>query len=706
MIGPLLLSAPAIDAIVWSENDVAVGRMAEARIEARATFKDPDDPADVRLDATIVAPDGTAIELPGFRDDAGWRVRWTPLAEGEHRVSFRLTDKTGVADAERRIRAGAASGPGFVGISTRDRRYFAFRKGDRSFFPIGTNLGWGGTADARDGWITKLAANGGNWIRIWLAPGWTTFGIEEAGPVAEGKGLGRYRRGKFAELDRLMRTCREKDVYVQFCLQSYNDFRDRDAFNEWEKSPWNLANGGPLRIWSELWDDEDADRLMRRKLRTLVARYAADPNLFAWEFFNEVDMTRDYRTDRVRGWHVRMAAELDRLDPYDHPRTTSFAAPAGDRAIDTLPGLDFVQSHTYDGDPVAVVASTHARKLGYGKPHFFGEVGADAGGPRDDVDPDGLQFRDPMWISLAWGLSGAAMPWWWDSYIAPRDLWGAFRPLAETVKGVDFPGEEFRVARPTLAYAGNPRALRVRDLSLGNGPRSWSPSPANRPRTVVVQPSGKIAGGPVSGVLHGVRNHPELHNPLRIRTAYSRPTTLEIAVGDVSGFGGAKLTVEMNGRRILTRDFPDPDDSRDGKTLTKFAGPIRIPIPRGGHVLTIRNPGRDWVMVNYRILGGLTTTKPPLEGWGSVGTTTAFAWIRQAGRSWKAVAVDRRPFPPFAGGTIALEGLASGRWRVTFLSTRSGRAISSRVVEVRLGGVLRSPLPTIEGDVAMKAVRV
>jgi hypothetical protein len=196
------------------------------------------------------------------------------------------------------------------------------------------------------------------------------------------------------------------------------------------------------------------DRRYRNKLRYLVARYAAFPSVFSWEFWNEVDQVRDYRAETVRDWHARMGDALRKLDPYGHLLTTSEADPMGSRKLDLISQLDYVQTHVYgDPDLVASVAYQQARKESWGRPHVIAEVGADTADAHGEDDPDGPQFHDPIWASIATGASGAALAAHWADYGAPRkleSLFGAVRPFLE---GIDFPAEDFRATDVTLAYA-------------------------------------------------------------------------------------------------------------------------------------------------------------------------------------------------------------------------------------------------------------
>jgi hypothetical protein len=50
-------------------------------------------------------------------------------------------------------------------------------------------------------------------------------------------------------------------------------------------------------------------------------------------------------------------------------------------------------------------------------------------------------------------LGGGAMPWWWDSYVDPKNLYYHWRALADFWKGEDLRDGDFQPVR-VLCYGG------------------------------------------------------------------------------------------------------------------------------------------------------------------------------------------------------------------------------------------------------------
>ncbi|RYG45844.1 hypothetical protein EON79_11625 [bacterium] len=713
---------------------------AELRADVTGPVRDAFDSDDVRLDARIVTPSGKRLSVPGFLyqpftrkvgvltrpiailstqaladgkasptettgdgeilSAAGskeWRVRFAPMEKGTYKVALFWKTKGGQASAPAKSLTVSAAKGGFVGVSRRDPRYFALTDGT-PYWPIGTNLGWSGARGLRDfeNWIPAFAGAGANWGRLWLAPHWTTFALERPGQ-------GPIDLGNAWRLDRVLGLAERSGMRLALCIESYNVLRDKINWPEWERSPLNRSNGGPLARPADFWTDPEAARRFRSKLRYLVARYGASSAVMSWEFWNEVDGITDYDAAKVRAWHERMANHLKAVDPYRHLVTTSFGgygAAAGDAETFKMPGLDYAQTHSYEAPDLAVAVDEANRRLGgLGKPHFVGEVGADTSGPREKEDLEGMQIHDPLWASLAVGDGGAAMPWWWDSYVFPQKHYRLFRPIADFIRGVAFDREGFQRATPRIEFAQPPAVPERKDVTFTSGFPGWKPSVENSPRTIRITRQGADDLRPLSSFQQGTGNHADLHNPITFEIDLPWPTRVVAEVTDVSGYGGAKFLATLDGQKAIERDFPDPDGDRVTDTLKQFAGDYAVEVPAGRHTVRIENPGQDWFQVSFRIVNAAERTGPPLRAWAVAGKSTVIAWVRQEDRTWRAVAVQKKPFPPVPPSVLVFPGL-KGSWSAEVWDTRTGKILARPPVKDG-----RVPLPKVETDVAVKLKR-
>lgn len=704
-----------IRAVHLEQSSVPVYECLDISLDLTATFQNPFDPEDVAVDATVRPPSGKSYVVPGFFDQTRpigngksmprWRLRIAPKVEGEHEVVVRLKDRTGSSTQSFRFTATAAKSPGFIGISPRDHRYFEFSNG-KSYFPIGSNLAW-----SREGvglyerWIPELGKVNANFARIWLSPPWTTFGLEVAGKSSDGKGVGQYDLTKAADLDHVLEMATRHGVAVSLLLDSFNVLRPTDREPYWAQSPYNSDNGGPLRIWSDFWTDEQMRKLYRMKLRYLAARYGAYRSVFSWELWNEVDQTGDFEPSRTRDWIVWAAGALREVDSYQHLISTSVSPTMGIRDIDQIPELDYIQTHHYGSqNPATVVAAQQSRKGSWGRAQLVTEVGASSAGPMAEADPTGIQIRDPMWASLVTGGAGAAVPWWWDSYIDKNNLYPLFGAMAKFVSDVDFPGEQFQVVKPALSFAPGVRPPR-RDLKLDGKAGIWGPHNLNKPRTYVYA-DGKMSSLAVSKIQHGLGMHPDWHNPILFRLYLPRATKFEVEVDRVSGYGGATLRIELDGSRYLTRDFTDPDGLSDTHDLTKDAGIYAVTVPKGYHTLKVENVGMDWFSADYRFIGLLPpNNKPATEALAMIGNDVVLSWVRPADATWQRIALFDHAPDPVPPCIMRMNGLASGRWAVEQWDTDRGVMVREMSALVDIDGVMRVSLPALTRNIALKIVR-
>lgn len=716
-------SALALRALRPAQTTIPCYAPLDVDVDLGATYDNPFDPDEVALDAEVFPPKGKSFRVPGYFDrvyirrqvdgrellepagNGRWRLRLAAMSPGRHRVKVRLRDRSGTASRDFSFVATAAKSPGFTRLSPRDRRYFETSNG-KPFFPVGENLCWAGQTGTQDydRWLPALGRAGANYGRLWLSPSWTTFGLEQPGKPEEGKGMGQFDLANAWRLEYVLKSAQRYGVRMLMTIDSFNILRDRDGYPDWEKTPHNAANGGPLKTMDAFWTDPAMAKFYRNKLRYLVARYGAFESVFAWEFWNEVDVIRDFKPALVRPWHIAMAKTLKEMDPYHHLVTTSLGETKGNPQIDLAPGIDFVQTHHYSSPDLAgTVALTQTRKAAWGRAQMVSEIAADVtGDPHAKEDRRGFQVHDPMWASLATGGAGSAAPWFWESLVDPNDLYPLFNGMSHFVSGIDFPGEKFVRRDPSFAYVRE--ADRGRDdLAVFGDPEAWRESPLHRARTLTIR-GAEIQGGPVLDTQHGIANHRDWHNPVTFEVNLDRPTKFEVEVGRVSGHGGATLWVTVDGQEVLKKDFVDRDPDK-AEDLGEYAGAYPVTLPAGKHSVKVENVGTDWFTAAYHFASIAPSRRPPIDAWSMVGRKTALGWARVAGRTWPRVAVQKNPPPPAPASIMRLSDLAPGRYEVTLWNTWTGAVTHRSTTTADRGGVATIPIPPVREDLAFKLVR-
>ncbi|HHV55226.1 MAG TPA: DUF5060 domain-containing protein [Firmicutes bacterium] len=468
---------PQLRSVKPNSTSVPLYSLLKLDVDLEAEYDNPFDPDQVDLQGVFTAPSGREIRVPGFfmlpysrqsapgevewlslPGRARWEIRFTPDEVGSWRYVVSVKTVGGEATSSPgQFEVTTSDRPGFIRVSKDNPRGFAFDNGE-PFWGIGENMGWYGSRKTGDydGWLTRLAENGGNLIRVWMCS-WA-FGIEWDGP----DGLGNYlfRQDRAYQLDWLFEKADEMGIKIILVLNNHGQLSAR-VNPEWDKNPYNARNGGPLARPAGFFTDAQAKDLFVQRLRYIVARWGYATNLLAWEFWNEVDLTDDYDQDAVTAWHREMAEVLRALDPFDHLISTSFSNYRREASIWSLPGMDFTMTHFYgqppwgDQDPAKSILQRDREKRKFAKPTFTAEYGLDWSAPSAQ-DPRGFHLHDILWASTVSGAAASAMTWWWDNYVHPNDLYYHFRPVSEFVA---------RIGAGSLA--GEPFTARVNGVPAG-----------------------------------------------------------------------------------------------------------------------------------------------------------------------------------------------------------------------------------------------
>jgi hypothetical protein len=180
---------------------------------------------------------------------------------------------------------------------------------------------------------------------------------------------------------------------------------------------------------------------------------------------------------------------------------------------------------------------------------------------------------------------------------------------------------------------------------------------------------------------------------------FPRPTTFAVAVGDVSGYGGASLEIRLDGEVVLEREFADPDDE-DNTTLTQHAGIHEVAVPAGKHTIVVENKGRDWLVVRRYQFAAASPT-PRVTVLSLRGKRTVLVWAWNESHAWHR-AVFGTPLLRLRDVVVTLPGLEPGRYRVRPFGPWSGEWGKEGQVTIAADGQARLPAGDLERDVAFR----
>ena len=433
----------------------------ELSIDGVPPAANPFDPDVITVDLEVTPPSGRKLLVPAFwgRDfdrklegrrelltpagDPGWRVRYLPLEPGRHNLQVVVRRPGNTADhATGSLEVAPAGRRGLVRVEA-GSRYFRFDDGT-PFFLNGLCACWHGSRGTfdYDDWLAAYEKTGINYMRLWMWP--HAFGIE----WDKGDRL-QYRLDTAWSLDRVLAEAERRGVLVMLCFDYHGMFEEKPDYwksnNYWPRHPYNAANGGPCANQDEFFTREEARGLYRKRLRYIVARWTAFPNLLAWEFFNEIDNVYRYLNhEHVVAWHRDLGAHLRSIDPYRHLVTSSFTGNSERPDLFALPEMDFSQYHSYNEKHPARMMAQKAAAFWerYQKPFFVSEYGTDWKGWKPDTDPHLRALHQAIWSGVFTGSAGTGMTWWWES-IHGQNLYPHWSALAKFLDGT-------AVAAPTM----------------------------------------------------------------------------------------------------------------------------------------------------------------------------------------------------------------------------------------------------------------
>jgi hypothetical protein len=447
----------------------------ELTLDVSLPITNPFDPSEADVRARFTSPQASPVLVPAFWDGRDWRVRFTPRHTGRWQAVAEL--KTlGVQAQSKPIRfivqPAASTATGFIKTHPQHPRYLAredLRGNLKTFLPIGLNLAWwnGDVLNALqdyERWFDAMRANGANTARIWMSS-WA-FGLEW-----DDTGLGNYaaRLSRAQLLDQVLAMAEQRGIYLIVVLLNHGAF-SLTTNSEWARNPYNVALGGPCQTPRDFATDEHAKSLFKQRLRYIAARWGYSPNILAWEWWNEVDLT-PIDTAALQPWLREMTAVLRVHDPNHHLTTLSYAYD-GDPAIWAMPEIALLQRHEYNReDPKwfkRVISLNALQRIppDIQKPFVFGEFGFSPDGEADTpAGRLGIHLHNGLWASVFNGYASTALYWWWDSLVDPANLWPHYNGFAQFMRGEDIASMTPLTATSSTPFA-SALALKKQDGAL------------------------------------------------------------------------------------------------------------------------------------------------------------------------------------------------------------------------------------------------
>lgn len=353
-----------------------------------------------------------------------------------------------------------------IGISPVDSRYFADENG-KTWVPIGCNICFDRNAnpspEARklyDGWMTKFAANGGNFMRLWLSAPFLDVMPEKAYEFSD---------EATGNLKWIVSRAEELGIKLKFTFENFrrpgpqNDADPARGIISFRKNAYSPY----AKTMRDVFTSVECFDIYLAKARHIAEAVGRSDALMAVELWNEITSVDCPELDILGEWSEKMLVEMKKLYPgkLTLQNLGSFSGTGAFRAYDwlaALKGNDFMQVHRYFDPgaeldvcrgPMDVLCADAIRELRDRRsdcPVILAETGGvernhEIYTHRYALDKAGMMLHDEIFAAFFAGGAGGGQPWHWDhQYISRHDLWHHFKRFANAIEGLDPAAEHFR----------------------------------------------------------------------------------------------------------------------------------------------------------------------------------------------------------------------------------------------------------------------
>jgi hypothetical protein len=351
--------------------------------------------------------------------------------------------------------------------------------------------------------------------------------------------------------------------------------------------------------------------------------------------------------------------------------------------------MDYFQPHLYPANVFAGVRQFDPAPAQLDRPVFYGEIGDNHEALTSEQKRSGVALVPPIWASLM-GKGRYPAQLWPGAELITQGRLGELCAVARFLTATGLGGRDGLTPFPAVVESTARLPLRLM------GGQVWQRRPAP---DITVPLDGRepiefaeipeIMVGSSDGAPNSFPDHAVYHLDL------PGPLTLCVRVAG-TGQGGAAIRVSVDGAVAAERSWPPQPANAASPPAPNTAG-LSIPVAAGAHTVLVENPGGpDWVEVSSIDLGNLDTSV--LAAIGKRGNDFIALWV------WHRTGVFALDPPPPASGTLVLDEVPAGAWKVTWWDTIKGLP-GSPVVMQHPGGALRLPTPPVSRHAAVVLTR-
>ncbi|MCM8786069.1 MAG: DUF5060 domain-containing protein [Candidatus Omnitrophica bacterium] len=435
-------------------------------------YSNPFDPEEIDVKGVFIDPDDNTISIPGFYYQEYerflengeeilvpvgypyWKIRFTPEKVGRYKffVCLREYDKEIKTDINYFIVEPIETKNKFIKVSKTDNRFFSYKSGE-FFYPVGFNIRsptderyakmMRKNVDPDNGTFyyeyifKKMKENGINFTEVWMAPWFSALEWKENRPGY--RGVGYYNLRNAWKIDKIIEFAEINDIYIQLVIINHGQLSTW-CDQEWQDNPYNIKNGGFLKSPNEFFTNERAKRLLKNKLRYIVARWGYSPYIFSWEILNEINLVGDshnfYLGEEITKWYKEMKEYLNEIDPFAHMVTAHYTILVDNKILSDI--IDYTITNGYydfrRSNLPTFFKNIYSFNSYFKKPTFISEYGG---------TPMGSSFENlkrdiimGLWFSFHLPFAGTPL-FWWHRFIDEFDLYYIYKIFSEYIKGID-----------------------------------------------------------------------------------------------------------------------------------------------------------------------------------------------------------------------------------------------------------------------------
>lgn len=336
----------SIDPISRAPSGLATYELCEFKVAVHAGDHENLNPyraSELALDVEFTLPAGKTMRVPGFyaqdytpmgsagtpvEGSKGWRVRFSGPEAGAYKgnVELRVRGKLVASRELPPFVLTKSNNHGMIHVSRSAPRYLEFDDGV-GYFPVGQNVCW--TTDVSSipsaklavptlpwneafaRWFNRMGQSGANWARLFIKP---NFYMETGEPWA-------WELESAWRLDQVLEQARKNGINVCLCFNAERSDEggayhgSMDLFRA-SNTAWGQLLKSQGLSFDKFFLNPLCREMYRDKIRYFVARWGYSPNIFSWEFWNEIG-TVEHR-ERMGPWLREMTAYTRSIDAWGH----------------------------------------------------------------------------------------------------------------------------------------------------------------------------------------------------------------------------------------------------------------------------------------------------------------------------------------------------------------------------------------------------